>query len=142
VLSKCRRTMPWACGLLVTLSGLTTADHLRKHRQLAAGTRISQPFADGDSVGASASRSRLVRQMLTESVLLALVGGAAGLYVAYAGTHAILLLAFRGAYYIPIDARPSVPALSFALLLSLATGVVFGIAPAWIASQSDPARRP
>jgi predicted permease len=77
--------------------------------------------------------------MLTESVVLALAGGAAGLYLAYAGTHAILLLAFRGAHYIPIDARPSVPALGFALLLSLATGIVFGIAPAWMASRSDPA---
>ena len=86
-----------------------------------------------------APRSRLIRQMLTESVLLALAGGAAGLYVAYAGTHAILLLAFRGAHYIPIDVRPSVPALGFALLLSLATGIVFGIAPAWMASRSDPA---
>jgi len=86
-----------------------------------------------------APRSRLIRQMLTESVLLALAGGAAGLYLAYAGTHAILLLAFRGAHYIPIDARPTVPALGFALLLSLATGIVFGIAPAWMASRSDPA---
>jgi predicted permease len=112
--------------LLVTLSGLLL---------LIACANIANLL-----LALGASRSRLVRQMLTESVLLALVGGAAGLYVAYAGTHAILLLAFRGAYYIPIDARPSVPALSFALLLSLATGVVFGIAPAWIASQSDPAR--
>ena len=65
--------------------------------------------------------------------------GRQGLYLAYAGTHAILLLAFRGAHYIPIDARPSVAVLGFALLLSLATGIVFGIAPAWMASRSDPA---
>jgi predicted permease len=77
--------------------------------------------------------------MLTESVLLALAGGAAGLYLAYAGTHAILLLAFRGAHYVPIDTHPSAPVLGFALLLSLTTGIVFGIAPAWMASRSDPA---
>src|SRR6184192_4800569 len=76
--------------------------------------------------------------MLIESVLLALGGGAAGLYVAYAGTHAILLLAFRGASYVPIDARPSLPVLGFSILLSLMTGIVFGILPAWTASQSDP----
>ncbi len=86
-----------------------------------------------------AGRSRLVRQMLSESVLLALTGGAAGVLVAYTATRAILLLAFRGAHYIPIDPRPSIPVLGFALVLSLATGIVFGIAPAWIASQSDPA---
>jgi predicted permease len=85
-----------------------------------------------------APRSRVIRQMLTESVLLALMGGAAGLYIAYTGAHAILLLAFRGANYIPIDARPSLPVLGFAVLLSLVTGIVFGIAPAWMASRSNP----
>jgi len=84
-------------------------------------------------------RSRLIRQMFTESVLLALLGGAAGLYVAYSGTRAILLLAFRGAHYVPIDAHPSLAVLGFAFLLSLATGIVFGVGPAWITSRSDPA---
>jgi predicted permease len=85
-----------------------------------------------------APRSRLIRQMLTESVLLAVAGGAVGLYLAYSGTHAILLLAFRGANYIPVDARPSLPVLGFAVLLSLITGIVFGIAPALMASGCDP----
>jgi len=76
--------------------------------------------------------------MLTESVLLAMVGGAAGLYVAYVGTRAILVLAFRGANYIPIDVRPSLPVLGFSILLSLITGIVFGILPAWTASQYHP----
>jgi ABC-type antimicrobial peptide transport system permease subunit len=80
----------------------------------------------------------LIRQLLTESLLLAATGGIAGLYVAYLGTHALLLLAFRGAHYIPISPRPSVPVLVFATLLSLATGIVFGIAPAWMASRSHP----
>jgi macrolide transport system ATP-binding/permease protein len=86
-----------------------------------------------------APRRRLIRQILVESVLLAAAGGGAGLYVAYAGTHAILLIAFRGAHYVPIEARPSIPVLGFALLLSVATGIAFGIAPAWFASRSDPA---
>jgi macrolide transport system ATP-binding/permease protein len=86
-----------------------------------------------------APRRRLIQQMLTESLLLAVAGGAVGLYVAYAGTHAILLLAFRGAHYIPIDARPSITVLGFAVLLSLGTGFGFGIAPAWLTSHSNPA---
>jgi predicted permease len=85
------------------------------------------------------TRLRLIQQLLTESVLLSLAGGLAGLYVAYAGGHALLLLAFRGADYIPISTRPSVPVLLFAVGLSLMTGIVFGIAPAWMASRSNPA---
>jgi predicted permease len=86
-----------------------------------------------------APRARLIRQKLTESFVLAVAGGAAGLYVAYAGSRALLLLAFRGAQYIPISPEPSLPVLGFALLLSLITGVVFGVGPAWIGSRSDPA---
>jgi predicted permease len=81
----------------------------------------------------------LIRQSLTESILLGVAGGVAGLYVAYAGTRAILLLAFRGAHYIHISPKPSLPVLGFAFLLSLITGAVFGAAPAWIGSRSDPA---
>jgi predicted permease len=86
-----------------------------------------------------AARGRLIRQMLTESVLLACLGGLAGLAVAYAGTRTILALAFPDAIHLPIQASPSLPVLGFAFLLSLLTGVVFGIVPAWITSHSDPA---
>jgi predicted permease len=86
-----------------------------------------------------AARGRLIRQMLTDSVLLACVGGLAGLAVAYAGTRTILSLAFPDAINLPIDASPSLPVLGFAFLLSLLTGIVFGIVPAWITSHSDPA---
>ncbi|MGH9444647.1 MAG: ABC transporter permease, partial [Terriglobia bacterium] len=90
-------------------------------------------------VALGASRNRLIRQVLTESVLLAVLGGLAGLFVAFAGTRAILLIAFRGAHYVPISASPSWPVLGFAFLLSLVTGIVFGVAPAWISSHTDPA---
>src|SRR5271165_5327100 len=86
-----------------------------------------------------AARSRLIRQMLTESVLLGCLGGLAGLAVAYAGTRTILALAFPDAPNLPIDTSPSLPVLGFAFLLSLVTGIVFGIVPAWITSHSDPA---
>ena len=85
-----------------------------------------------------ATRLRLVRAVLTESVLLSLIGGLAGLLLAYGGAKALLLMAFRGATYVPISTSPSLPVLGFALLLSIVTGVIFGIAPAWIGTYADP----
>jgi predicted permease len=84
-----------------------------------------------------ATRGRLVRAVLTESILLSLIGGAAGVLLAFAGTRAIVLVAFRGATYIPVNAAPSLSVLGFAFLLSILTGVVFGVAPAWIGTHAE-----
>jgi macrolide transport system ATP-binding/permease protein len=86
-----------------------------------------------------ASRRRVIRQILTESVLLGLIGGAAGLSVAYGGSHMMLALAFPNARNMPISANPSLPVLAFAFVVSLLTGVVFGTAPAWLSSRAQPA---
>ena len=125
--------------LLLTLSGLLLLIGCANiaNLLLARGSANRPEIAVRLALGAA--RKRLIRQMLTESLLLAIAGGLAGLYVAYVGAHAILLLAFRGTQYVPIDARPSLPVLGFALLVSLGAGIVFGIAPAWMASRCDPA---
>jgi len=86
-----------------------------------------------------AARTRLIRQQLTEAVLLSVLGGIAGLGVAYVGARLMLALAFRSATFTPISATPSLPVLGFAFALSLLTGVLFGVVPAWLASRSDPA---
>ena len=86
-----------------------------------------------------AMRSRIVRQLLTESVLLACLGGLAGLTVAYAGAHMLLVLAFPGDRNVPIAASPSPEVIGFAFGISLLTGILFGVAPAWIAAQARPA---
>jgi predicted permease len=92
-------------------------------------------------VALGASRGRLVRKALVESVMLAMIGGALGIGVAYAGTRLILYLAFQIGgpnNYVPIDATPSWEVLLFTLGVSVLTGVVFGIAPAWMTSHADP----
>jgi len=86
-----------------------------------------------------AGRGRVTRQVLTESVLLSCIGGLFGLAVAYLGSHTILALAFPDAHSMPIDASPSPAILGFAFLVSLITGVLFGTAPAWMASHAQPA---
>jgi macrolide transport system ATP-binding/permease protein len=104
---------------------------------MARGTARRADVAVRMAMGAL--RSRLVRQMLTESILLACIGGFVGLSVAYFGSHLILALGFPEARNIPIDASPSLPVLGFAFLVSLATGVLFGLAPALISSHAQPA---
>ena len=93
-------------------------------------------------VALGASRGRLVRKVLVESMLLAMIGGVLGIGVAYAGTRLILYLAFQTGgpnNYVPIEATPSWPVLLFTLGVSVLTGVLFGIAPAWMTSHTDPA---
>jgi predicted permease len=93
------------------------------------------------SLALGARASRVVRQALAESLLLSLVGGAAGLAIAFAGTRLILHLAFPalpGFGGVPIDASPSVPVLLFACLTSLVTGLAFGAVPAWMTTRVDP----
>jgi predicted permease len=86
-----------------------------------------------------ASRTRLVREMLVESVVLALFGGLLGIFVAYAGVKGILALVMRGVQVDPLSASPSLPVLLFALSVSIFTGVLFGIAPALLATRVEPA---
>src|SRR5689334_7098637 len=85
-----------------------------------------------------ASRRQIVTQALVESVLLAVAGGVAGLVVAMGAARLLLSLAFSAARFLPIDTRPSLPVLGFAFGLALATGIVFGAAPAWFATRTDP----
>ena len=86
-----------------------------------------------------AGRGRVVLQTLTESVLLAIIGGLAGLGVAYMGSRTILALAFPGARNMAIDASPSLPILGFAFAVSLVTGILFGVGPALLSSRAQPA---
>jgi putative ABC transport system permease protein len=93
-------------------------------------------------VALGASRGRLMRKVLVESMLLSTIGGVLGIGVAYAGTRLMISLAFRIGgpdNYVPLAAAPSWPVLLFTLGLSMLTGVLFGIVPAWMTSQTDPA---
>jgi predicted permease len=81
-----------------------------------------------------ASRGRLVRQLLTESLLLAVIGGVAGVLLAQWG---VSLLVARLAATSPLDVKPDSSVLLFTVGISLASGVLFGIAPAIRATRTD-----
>jgi predicted permease len=85
-----------------------------------------------------ASRSRQMAQVLTESTLLALIGGGLGVALAFWCTRLILRLAFQE-QHVAISALPSLPVLAFTFGVSILTGILFGVAPAWMTAHSDPA---
>ena len=85
-----------------------------------------------------ASRRQLVTQALVESIVLAVLGAVAGLLVAMGAARLLLALAFTDARFLPITTTPSLLVLGFAFGLALVTGVVFGTAPAWLATRTDP----
>jgi macrolide transport system ATP-binding/permease protein len=86
-----------------------------------------------------AQRTRIVRQLLTESIFLSGMGGLLGLAVSYLGAHALLALAFPDQRNMPVTASPSPLVIGFALALSLVTGILFGLAPALMAARTQPA---
>ena len=80
-----------------------------------------------------AGRARLVRQFLTESLLLALGGGALGLLLASPATSAILSLFNAGPISVLLDVSPDITVLAFTTLASILTGVRYALATAWLA---------
>jgi predicted permease len=132
-----RRTQSALSALLVMVSlllliacanvaGLLVARAASRQRELAVRVSIG------------ASRGRVVRQLVAESLLLAIVGGVLGLLVARWGADGLLslLTAADSAVDVPMNGR----VLGFAFTTSLLTGLLFGLLPAWRASGVSPAQ--
>jgi len=125
--------------LLMAISGLVLLVACANIANLLLAKGATRRAETSISMALGAARSRLIRQMLVESLLLGCAGGLIGIAVAYAGARMILTLAFPDSPNLPINASPSLVVLGFAFALSLLTGLIFGIVPAWITSHSDPA---
>jgi predicted permease len=102
---------------------------------LARATRRQREF--GVRVALGAGRSRLVSQVLTESILLAVLGGIAGTLLAIWGTKLLTALVATGSLAVDLDLHPDLPVFAFTALLSLLTGIAFGLAPALRTTQVD-----
>jgi len=115
---------------------IRTADRLRQRGQFAFGARGWPGTRDGGTRALGAGRWRLVRQLLAESLMVSFAGGAAGMLLGFGAYQ-------RGCF----GARGKLPRIemirvdgwvfAFTLLLSLMTGIVFGLAPAFEATGRD-----
>ncbi|HUG98741.1 MAG TPA: ABC transporter permease, partial [Gammaproteobacteria bacterium] len=85
-----------------------------------------------------ASTGRLLRQSVTEGVLVGLLGGFMAVWVAAAGTRALVALAFPDAQYVPVDTVTTPAVWLFAVALAVVTGALFSAGPAWLMSRTPP----
>jgi predicted permease len=125
--------------LLLAISGLVLLVACANVANLLLARATKRKVETSIRMALGAAQRRLIRQMLTESLLLGCLGGLAGLAVAYSGTRVILALAFPDSPHSAIQATPSLSVIAFVLLVSLLNGMVFGIVPTWITSHGEPA---
>src|SRR5207244_840188 len=104
--------------------------------KLLVGRASSRKKEIAVRAGLGASRWRIARQLLTESVLLSLIGGAFGLLLAWWGTRALIALSPPGLMDLR-NAAVNLPVLGFTFALTLLTGIVFGLVPAIEAARFD-----
>jgi len=120
------------CGLVLLIACANVAN-------LLLARSVTRRGQTAVRLAIGATRRQIVMQALLESVLLAVTGGVAGLIVAVTTARLLLALAFRNSHFLPISTAPSPLILGFAFTLALVTGILFGAAPAWFATRTDPA---
>jgi len=129
-ISRLRRNYSRPLSILLIITGLVLLIACANiaNLLLARGTAREREIAVRSALGAG--RGRLLAQMLSESLLLSLIGGALGVAAALYGSRVLLAMVSPGHVPIALDARPNSAVMLFTLALSLATGLLFGTLPA------------
>ena len=117
---------------LVLLIACANVASLLLARAAARGREMAIRLAIG------AARTRLVRQLLTESVLLAGLGALVGILFARWGNALLVGMLSQGTFPLSIDLGLDLRVLGFTLAVAVATGILFGLAPAWRSARVDP----
>ncbi|MGE5720857.1 MAG: ABC transporter permease, partial [Sphingomonadales bacterium] len=122
-----------ALGGLVLLVACVNLANLLMARSAARSREVGIRLAIG------AGRWRIVRQLLTENIVLSLVGGCFGVLIAFWGHGFLLDFLVQDPQTVALDFRMDFRILVFGLVLSIATGLMFGLVPALRATRADPA---
>src|SRR6478735_3028525 len=125
------RILLGVCGLVLLIACANVAN-------LLLARSVSRRGQTAVRLAMGASRRQIVVDALIECVVLAVIGAIAGLLVAMSAARLLLSLAFVTAKTLPIDTTPSPLVLAFAVGLAVITALLFGAAPAWFATRTDP----
>jgi predicted permease len=130
------RQLQQPSSILLALTGLVLLLACANIANLLLARSVSREREISVRLALGAGRARIVRQMLTESLLLSMLGGTAGLAVGYLGRNAIPQLLASKWDAVPVTGRFDGSTFAFTLIVSLISGFLFGVGPAWQATRS------
>jgi len=136
--SELRNSFSTALVVLMSMVGLVLLISCANVANLLIARAFMRQKELAVRLSLGASRGRLVRQLLVESLVLSVAGGLLGLGLAIVLTRALIALVPSEGQPVSITAHPDPRILTFTLVLSFATGIIFGLVPALRASRPDP----